>query len=134
MFNPPVIHKSRNWSQYKYWRTKSTQLIRTAKKDLFAKSIAEIKDIAYLWIHVKDINGESNENNLPDELTTNGLSTTDPHIISETLNTFFSTISEKLKSEEYPEFDTITLYDYIKEKIPSTVQFGFPLMKLANLT
>ena len=114
-----------------------TGIIRTAKKDFFAKSIAENKDNAYLWKHVKDINGKSNENKLPDELTTNGISTTDPHMISETLNNFFSTISEKLKSEhpqENPEFDTINLDDYIKEKIPSSVQFGIPLMKLANLT
>ena len=44
---------------------------------------------------------------------------------------------QKLRSEnpqENPEFDTINLDDYIKEKIPSTVQFGILLMKLANLT
>ena len=32
-----MYHKSRNWSQYKYWRNKTTQLIRTAKKDFFCK-------------------------------------------------------------------------------------------------
>ena len=36
--------------------------------------------------------------------------------------------------QEKPEFDTINLDDYIKGKIPSSVQFGIPLMKLANLT
>ena len=32
-----MYHKSRIWSQYKYWQNKTTQLIGTAKKDLFAK-------------------------------------------------------------------------------------------------
>ena len=51
------------------------------------------------------------------------------------LDNLFSTISEKLKSEhpqENPEFNTINLDDYIKNKIPSKDQF--PLMKLADLT
>ena len=61
-------------------------------------------------------NSKSHENKLPNELTTNDISTTDPHIISETLNKFLSTISEKLKSEhpqENPEFNTFNLDDYI---------------------
>ena len=89
-----------------------------------------------MWKHIKDINGKSKENKLPDELTVNGNSTTDPHIISECLNTFFSTISDKLKSEkpqEIPQFETSTLDNYIKTKIPNTVQFGIPLMKMTNL-
>ena len=131
-----MYHKSRNWPQYKHWRNKTIHLIRTAKKGFFAKSIAENKDNTYLWKHIKDINGKSNENKLPDEMTVNGNSTTDPHIISECLNTFFSTISEKLKSEnpqENPQFEPSTLDNYIKTKIPTTVQFGIPLMKMTDL-
>ena len=133
-----MYHKSRNWPQYKHWRNKTIQLIRTctSKKGFFAKSIAENKDNTYLWIHIKDINGKSKENKLPDELTVNGNSTTDPHIISECLNTFFSTISDKLKTEnpqDNPQFETSTLDNYIKTKIPNTVQFGIPLMKMTNL-
>ena len=66
----------------------------------------------------------------------NGNSTTDPHIISGCLNTFFSTISDKLKSEnpqDNPQLETSTLDNYIKTKVPNTVQFGIPLMKISNL-
>ena len=69
-----------------------------------------------MWKHIKDIIGKSKENKLPDELTVNGNSTTDPHIISECLNTVFSTKSDKLKSEnpqENPQFETSTLNNYI---------------------
>ena len=68
---------------------------------------------------MKDINGKSKENKLPDELTVNGNSTTDPHTISECLNTFFSTISDKLQSEnprDNPQFETSTLDNYKKKK------------------
>ena len=33
-----MYHQSRNWSQYKYWRNQTTQLIRTAKKDFFLQN------------------------------------------------------------------------------------------------
>ena len=32
-----MYHKYRNWSQYKYWRNKTTQLIRRTKKYFFCK-------------------------------------------------------------------------------------------------
>ena len=73
---------------------------------------------------------------LPGELSIMGNFTTDPHIISECLNTFFSTISEQLKSEnpqENPQAETSTLDDYIITKIPNTVQLGIPLMKMQDL-
>ena len=48
-----MYHKSSNWSHYKYRRSKTIQLIRTAKKEFFAKSVGENKDNAYLWKHIK---------------------------------------------------------------------------------
>ena len=41
-------HKSKNWTEYKYWRNKGTNIIRSARKGFFSRSIAENKDNAYL--------------------------------------------------------------------------------------
>ena len=53
-----MYHKAKNWPQYKYWRNKTTDPIRSAKKDIFAQSIADNKDNAYLWKHIKSLNGQ----------------------------------------------------------------------------
>ena len=47
-------------------------------------------------------------------MTVNGNSTTDPHIISECLNTFISTISEKLTSRIVEKHVTKHLFAYLK--------------------
>ena len=70
-------HNARNWNQYKYWQNKTTNLIRSAKKNFFARSIAENKDNTYLWKHIKNLNGHLNEKDIPDEMILDGQPTTD---------------------------------------------------------
>ena len=129
-------HKARNWNQYKYWRNKTTDLIRPAKKNFFARSIAENKDNTYLWKHIKNLNGHLNEKDIPDEMILDGQPTTDTLSILEKLNQFFSTISERLQAEQpqdSPEFDSTYLDNYIKTKIPNHIQFSISFMKLTDL-
>lgn len=52
------------------------------------------------------------------------------------MNQYFATISERLKIENHqegPNFDPSKLNDYISGKIPESVEFSIPLMKLADL-
>ena len=120
----------------KYWRNKTTDLIRSAKKNFLAHSIAENKDNTYLWKHIKNLNGHLNEKDIPDEMILDGHSTTDTLSTLEKLNQFFSTISERLQAEQpqdSPEFDSTNLDKYIKTKIHNHIQFSIPFMKLTDL-
>ena len=131
-----MYHKAKNWPQYKYWRNKTTDLIRSAKKDFFAQSIADNKDNAYLWKHIKSLNGQLHENKIPDEMIYDGQPTTDTLSILEKLNQYFSTISERLQAEQpqnSPEFDSENLENYIKSKVPNNIKFSTPYMKLTDL-
>ena len=74
---------------------------------------------------------------MSDEIILDGQSTTDTVSILEKLNHYFSTISNKLKSEhpqDSPEYDAVNLdtCNYIKNKIHD-IQFSIPFMKLSDL-
>ena len=90
-------HQLKKWNQYKYWRNQSTALIRSAKRDLFSKSISENKDNAYLWRHIKDLNGKLSTSKIPDENEFDGNAISDSQAVIEKLNYFFSIASDKLK-------------------------------------
>ena len=128
--------RDKNWTEYKYWRNKSTNLIRSAKKEFFSRSIAENKDNAYLWKHIKNLKEPQTSNKLPDELHLDGQVYNNIENVAENLNYFFSTISNKLKSE-YPTnnitCDLIKLDNYINTKVPNEVSFCIPLLKPSDL-
>ena len=48
-------HKPKNWTEYKYWRNKGTNLIRSAKKEFSSRPRAENKDNAFLWKHIENL-------------------------------------------------------------------------------
>ena len=92
--------KQKNLKEYKYWRNQVTSLIRSAKKGFFTKSISENKNNSYLWRHIKDLNGKATTSKERNELLIDGKNVTDPNDVIEKLNIFYSTISDKLKSEQ----------------------------------
>ena len=129
-------HKLKNWNQYKHWRNKTNSLIQNAKRDFFSNSIAENKDCSYLWKHIKNLDNKFTASKLPDELIIDEEKINDPTVIIENLNCFFSTISEKLKSQQTetgPEFDWGKFKSHVESKVPESVQFQIPLMTLENL-
>ena len=129
-------HKLKNWNQYKHWRNKTNSLMQNAKRDFFSKSIVENKDCSYLWKHIKNLDNKSTASKLPDELIIDEEKLNDPTVIIEKLNCFFSTISEKMKSQQTetgPEFDWGKFKSHVESKVPENVQFQIPLMTLENL-
>ena len=65
-----TYHKNKNWHQYKTWRNRTNSLIRKAKSELFAKSIAENKNNSFLWKHVKALKGQPTGGSLPTSINT----------------------------------------------------------------
>ena len=129
-------HYNQNWNQYKYWQNKTTSLIRSAKKDIFNRAITENKDNTYLWRHIKDLNGKTAASKLPDELVIDGDSYCEPQDVVEKLNIFFSSISDKLKTNQSNQgsgVDWKTIEEHVANKVPADVKFTIPLMKLSDL-
>ena len=129
-------YKLKDWKQYKFWRNKIAVLIRTSKRDFFARSIAGDKDTSFLWKHVRNISGKNNEKRIPQEIIIDNESINEKTDIIENLNLFFSKISEKLKSE-HPQHnlhnDFGKLSSYVDTKVPRNVEFVIPLMKNTDL-
>ena len=126
-----INHYNQNWNQY--WRNKTTPLILSAKKDFFNRAITENKDKTYLWRHVKDLNGKTAASKLPDELVIGCDSYLEPQDVVEKLNIFFSSISDKMKTNQSNQgsgVDWKNIEEYVANKVPAGVKFTIPLMKL----
>ena len=97
--NRDAYHKRKNWKQYKFWRNKTTALIRTSKKNFFTRSVSGNKDTSFLWKHVRNISGNNNDRQIPKEINVENERIDEGDEVIEKLNLFFSKISEKLVSE-----------------------------------
>ena len=131
-----TYHKYENWTQYKYWRNKTTALIRKAKRELFTKSIAENKPASYLWGHIKNLNGQTERTSIPSTIKVdNVLNDTASDVINQ-LNNYFASISDKLKSDHGEDdipYDISKLNMHVESKIPQNVTFKIPYMKLSDI-
>ena len=134
--NRDAFHKAKNWKEYKAWRNKTTSLIRSAKKVFFARSVDENKNCSYLWKHVRNLNNQSDDRGLPQEIVIYDIKSCESNDIVNRLNQYFTSISERLNSEHSQEdisFDVTKLNEYIRTKIPENVSFRIPLMKHCEL-
>ena len=102
-----MYHKRKNLEQFKFWRNKSTKLIRSAKKDFFSKAIEENKDTSFLWKHIKSLKSQTAQNSLPDELIIDGETVQSMGGIMNRLNTYFANISVTLKSRHQTDLTQI---------------------------
>ena len=61
--------RCKHWTEYKYYRNKTRNLIRKAKGQHFTKSIENFKDTSTLWKHLRAVNNGSTSSSktLPDE-------------------------------------------------------------------
>ncbi|MCU7800562.1 MAG: reverse transcriptase family protein [gamma proteobacterium symbiont of Lucinoma myriamae] len=135
--NRDFNHKKRNWQQYKYWRNKVKFYIRQSKKDFFSKSITENKDNAYIWKHVKNLQSQTKDSSIPEELKVDSESYNDLQTIVNKLNSYFANISDRLKTtnqvDNYNQNDLNKLKTFIETKVPNEVQFNIPLMTMSGL-
>ena len=47
--NRDTFHNKKDWTNFKYWRNKTKNLIRASKKNLFANVISDKKDNKYSY-------------------------------------------------------------------------------------
>ena len=133
--NRDMHHKNKDWMQYKYWRNHTTHLIRKSKKQFFSNAIAENKDNAYIWKHIKGLGGQTTDSKLPKELTIDDTHFDNPLDIIEKVNTYFSNISDRLKAAKINDHNNKNKEDfgklktYIEILLPSEVKFRIPFMK-----
>ena len=92
-------HGLKDWRQYKYWRNRITASIRKSRKNFFPRSINEHRDNIFLWRHVKSLSGQNDDRKVPDQIVIDDVSYQTENDITEQLNCFFSTISDRLRSE-----------------------------------
>ena len=89
-----------------------------------------------MWRHIKDLNGKTAASKLPDELIIDGDSYCEQQDVVEKLNIFFSSISDKLKTNQSNQgsgVDWKTIEEHMTNKVPADVKFTIPLMKLSDL-
>lgn len=133
MKNRDIKHKLKDWSQFKYWRNKSTKLIQTAKREFFSKAISENKDNSFLWKHIKQIQGGVKDSGLPDELEVDNETSHSPIDIINKLNSYFANISDRLKASSpnnsQRKNDFQKLKNYIDNLIPENTNFKIPFMQ-----
>ena len=120
-----AYHKRKNWKQYKFWRNKTTALIRTSKKNFFTRSVSGNKDTSFLWKHVRNISGNNNDRQIPKEINVENERIYEGDEVIEKLNLFFSKISEKLVSEHPQQdlpFDFDKLTSYVNAKVHDNIK------------
>ena len=133
MKNRDIHHKLKDWSQFKFWRNKTTRLIQTAKREFFSKAFSESKDNSFLWKHIKQIKGGVEDSGLPDELEVDNEISHSPIDILNKLNGYFANISDRLKASSpnnsQRKNDFQKLKNYIDYLIPRNTNFKIPFMQ-----
>ena len=117
-----------SWKEYKAWRNETTSLIRSAKKGFFARS-DENKNCSYVWKRVKNLNNQSDDCGLSQEIVIDDIKSCESKDIVNRLSQYFTSISERLNSEHSQEdipFDVTILNEYIRAKVPENVSFRIP--------
>ena len=133
--NRNYYHKKQDWNNFKLWRNKTKDLIRSAKKGSFENAINENKDSSFLWKHVKDITGQSNSNRIPSVLhSEEGHLNTHPEIINE-MNLYFTKVSDRLIKDKRPFNDrnAVKIMEFVNSRKPENVHFKVPLIKSDEL-
>ena len=131
-----TYHKHKNWHQYKIWRNRTNSLIRKAKSELFAKSIAENKNNSFLWKHVKSLKGQHAGGSIPTSINIGNTHSENMSDVLNEMNKYFTSISDKLREESGDDtfpYDFSKLNAYVESKIPQHVKFTIPVMKIDDL-
>ena len=120
--------RRKQWSEYKHYRNKTRDLIRSAKRKYFSESIINTKDSKFIWKHLRSINSPTTNSSktLPDELIINGQKITNSENVAAKLNDYFSSITDILNenTDESPYFEK--LQRLTDNKIPEGTLFHIP--------
>ena len=116
---------------YKYWRNKTTALIRQAKKDFFHGEISKNKgNTKAIWQILRDVQTTDTAppNCKTSLLHVNGTDITEDNEVANAFNSFFTTISKKYFNSQ-PQFDNDSLKSleiYVSSKLMNETRFYIP--------
>ena len=130
------FHSRKDWNQYKYWRNKLTALLRISKGNFFFSRFHDQLKKTRITPFCGDI--LKDDRKIPDEILIDDNTYHVKNDVIEQLNDFFTTISDRLKSNDTQNHDTVnydfkTLKDYVDSKVPSEIKFKIPFMKSSEL-
>ena len=140
-FSPEITHMQRlrdeskrqkQWSDFKRYRNKTRQLIRTAKRKYFSDSISNSKDSKFIWRHLRSVsdNKTVSSSNLPDELIINDETFTGSENVATKLNEYFTSIADILdkNQDKSTDPDLDRLQHFTNNKLPENTFFSIPLI------
>ena len=124
------ILKPVSWQNYRTAQNRVVHLIRHAKQVFYRNSInANLDNPKNLWKIIRNI-APSKCSNLPNHLTIDGTTFSDPKAIADLFNDHFANITNSVKLNNplsNPSWDHLT--DFISSKLPSNTLFTIPLMR-----
>ncbi|CAG2200749.1 unnamed protein product [Mytilus edulis] len=111
------------WSEYKFWRNKTKQIVDNSKKNYYKNMVKDSNDPKTLWKCLHSLNPKVK--NTPYELATEDNNTTkSKKCIADTFNNFFTSCAEKLREQgsytPVNKADFSNLSKFVKNKLHKT--------------
>ena len=121
-FQRDYFHQKKDNENYKKYRNKTNNLIRSAKTKFFCDAIDNDRSCKIFWKHLKDINATSR--NEIDFLSYEGQVITEKNDIVNCLNEHFSSVGEKLISNAHTSFESEQISNYVNSKVNDDIKFS----------
>ena len=127
------------WSEYRFWRNKTKQIIENSKKNYYKNMVKDSKDSKSLWKCLHSLNPKFKKS--PHELATdeNNTTTNDKKSIADTFNNFFTSCAEELREQRditsVDKADFNNLSKFIKNQLKQQKheKFTIPPIKINKL-
>ncbi|CAG2217543.1 unnamed protein product [Mytilus edulis] len=127
------------WSEYRFWRNKTKQIIENSKKNYYKNMVKDSNDSKSLWKCLHSLNPKFKKS--PHELATdeNNTTTNDKKSIADTFNTFFTSCAEELREQRditsIDKADFNNLSKFIKNQLKQQKheKFTIPPIKINEL-
>ena len=120
----------KQWIDYKRYRNKTKQPIRSAKRKYFSESVEHSKDSSSLWKRLRYVsqNKTASSNALPDELIINDETVTNSEKVAAKLNKYFTSIAEILNVQpgDLPPSEIEKIRNFTYTRIPEQTYFHIP--------
>ncbi|CAG2252795.1 unnamed protein product [Mytilus edulis] len=124
------------WSEYKFWRNKTKQIVDNSKKNYYKNMVKDSNDPKTLWKCLHSLNPKVK--NTPYELATEDNNTTkSKKCIADTFNNFFTSCAEKLREQgnytPVNKADFSNLSKFVKNKLHKHEKFSIPPVNMNEL-
>ena len=111
---------------YRLYRNKVSTLINCAKKQCYENKINEGQnDPSTIWKLFKEFRSPSNDKSSVNSLSIDGQELSEPEIMSNEFNTFFTNIAAKLK-EPIPPSNFEHISKFVNDHVPEPMYFNIP--------